>query len=107
PPAPGGGGAGPFEPDAAAQETMLAGAGAPPGGLPRPSAVGAPTGAQPVRVGGLAAAGAGGPAVSGGAGASAGAGSSAGAVAGWLRLVPTLVWLACVGFFLGALLALS
>lgn len=109
PPAPVRGAAAPFEPDVSDQETMLAGSGAPTGGLPRPpaSAVGAPTGAQPVRVGGLAGAGAGGPAASGGAGPSAGSGSSAGSVAGWLKLVPTLVWLACVGFFLGALLALS
>ncbi|MCL9761048.1 FHA domain-containing protein [Frankia sp. AiPa1] len=83
--------AGPNGPDPADQETMLAGSGAPvpipptqrthpP--TPPPEAPAPARGGTPGR-------------------------QRSPALAGWLRLLPTLVWLAAVGFFLGALVALS
>ncbi|SQD98523.1 MULTISPECIES: FHA domain-containing protein [unclassified Parafrankia] len=92
--------------DNADAETMLAGQGRRP--VPGQAAPPVPAARTPEPVG----AGAG----SAGAGASAGAGGGAGAggeaaprpaLSGWLRALPTLVWLAAVGFALGALVALS
>jgi len=87
----------PPEPDVSAAETVLAGQGrvpaaGQPGAVP-PGTVPRARGAEPV---GAAAT----PAPSAGQAAPATAGS-------WLRMLPTMVWFAAVGFTLGALLALS
>ncbi|CAO5247443.1 FHA domain-containing protein [Frankia sp. AgKG'84/4] len=85
------------EPDVDDQETMLAGVGAP---ARAPAAAAPHTAARPVT---SAAAHAG----DGNARPAAEPAPRSKASINWLRVVPTYLWLAGIGFFLGALLALS